>query len=217
MDFNINTRLVMKIKNFFLVLFMGVIYSMTSQIGIGTNSPQATFDVAGTVRITDLPIGTTDEISPTGSTANKTLNKTGLGANLIVTDNSLTTAPVSGTVGDFDLGPLSGGNIQNLDLGLATGSYNSRSTFIRVHSYTLGTNIAGITDGVDGRHVAIYFSEPAGISILEDSPLAQPQNRIKTASTSQLSISGEGFIDFVYDADAGADGLGRWIVIKFRG
>ena len=64
---------------------------------------------------------------------------------------------------------------------------------------------------------ALYFSETSGISILEDSLLAQPKNRIKTAATSQLSISGEGFIDLVYDADAGSDGLGRWIVIKFRG
>lgn len=197
-------------------LLIGITYSATSQVGVATNNPKATIDISGTVRITDLPAGTTNQISPAGSTTTKTLNKTGLGANLVVTDNSLNTAPVSGTVGDFDLGPFGGGTIANLDLGLGTGGYNSRSTFIRVHSYLASANIAGITDGVDGRHVALYFSETAGVSILEDSLLAQPQNRIKTAATSQLSISGEGFIDLVYDEDAGADGLGRWIVIKFR-
>lgn len=188
-----------------------------SQVGIGTNNPQAALEVAGTVRITNLPVGDSNEITLAGQTTTRTLNKTYLGANLIITDNSLNTAPVSGTVGDFNLGPLQGGTIQNLDLGLSPGAYNSRSTFIRVYGYTLGTDITGITDGVDGRHIALYFSETSGISILEDSLLSLPKNRIITAATSQLSISGEGFIDLVYDADAGFDGLGRWIVIKFRG
>jgi hypothetical protein len=31
-----------------------------------------------------------------------------------------------------------------------------------------------------------------------------------------ISSSGEGFLELVYDADAGSDGLGRWLVIKFR-
>jgi hypothetical protein len=217
MDINLDTRLIMKKAFFSFSFLLGLTYVMSAQVGVGTTTPIATIDIGGTVRITDLPVGTTDEISATGSTSAKMLNKTGLGANLIITDNSLDTAPISGTVGDFDLGPLAGGNIQNLDLLLAPGAYNSRATFIRVHGYTLGTNIAGITDGIDGRHVSLYFSETSGISILEDSSLAQPQNRIKTAASSQLSISGEGFIDVVYDADAGADGLGRWIVIKFRG
>lgn len=200
----------------FAMVFCSTIHSI-SQVGIGTNNPQATLEVAGTVRITNLSLGNTNEITLAGQTTTRTLNKTALGANLIITDNSLNTAPVSGTVGDFNLGPLQGGTIQNLDLGLAPGAYNSRATFIRVYGYMLGTNISGITDRVDGRHVALYFSETSGISILEDSLLAQPKNRIKTAATSQLSISGEGFIDLVYDADAGSDGLGRWIVIKFRG
>ena len=216
MGSNINTRLIMRKLHYFSVLLLGIAFTVTSQVGIGINAPLATLDAAGTVRITDLPIGGTNNISPAGSTTTKTLNKTGLGANIFVTGNSLNSAPVSGTVGDFNLGPVSGGTIANLDLGLGTGGYNSRSTFIRVHSYVLGTNIAGITDGVDGRHVALYFSETAGISLLEESALAQPKNRIKTAATSQISTSGEGFIDLVYDADAGFDGLGRWIVIKYR-
>ena len=217
MDSNFNTRLIMKKLYFLLVMIVGLICPANAQVGIATNNPQSTIEIDGTVRITQLVPATTNEITLAGSTATNTLNKTGLGANLIITDNSLNTAPVSGTVGDFDLGPLSGGDIANLDLGLAPGEYNSRSTFIRVHSYMTSANIAGITDGVDGRHIALYFSETSGVSILEESALAQPQNRIKTAATSQLSISGEGFIDLVYDADAGPDNLGRWIVIKFRG
>lgn len=207
----------MKKLYFLSAMMIGIMYTATSQVGVATNDPQATIDIEGTVRITDLPTATTNELTLAGSTTTKTLNKTGLGANLVVTDNSLTAAPVSGTVGDFDLGSIGGGDIANLDLGLGTGGYNSRSTFIRVHSYITSANIAGITDGSDGRHVALYFSESSGISILEDSSLADPQNRILTSATSQLSISGEGFIDLVYDADAGSDNLGRWIVLKFRG
>ena len=96
-------------------------------------------------------------------------------------------------------------------------NYNSNATFIRLHTYSTSVNIAGITDGINGRHFTLFFSETAGISILEDDSLALPQNRILTAATSQLSISGMGFLDLVYDDDAGADGLGRWLVIKFRG
>jgi hypothetical protein len=65
--------------------------------------------------------------------------------------------------------------------------------------------------------VTLFFSESANASILENDPLALPQNRILTAATSQLSIGGLGFVDLVYDATGGTDGLGRWVVIKFRG
>ena len=60
-------------------------------------------------------------------------------------------------------------------------------------------------------------SKTVNINILEDDSNALPQNRILTAATSQLSVNGLGFVDLVYDADAGSDSLGRWIVIKFRG
>lgn len=207
----------MKTRVVFFVIFSIISSTASSQVGIGTSNPQATLDVNGTVRINQLPVGTTNEISLTGTASSRSLNRTDLGANLIIIDNSLDTAPVSGTVGDFNLGPLAGGTINNLNLGLGSSGINSRATFIRVYGYLVSANIAGITGGVNGRHVSLYFSETAGVSILENSPLALPQNRILTAATSQLSISGEGFIDLVYDADAGADGLGRWIVIKFRG
>jgi hypothetical protein len=207
----------MKTRLVFFAIFSIISFTALSQVGIGTSNPQATLDVNGTVRINQLPVGTTNEISLTGTASTRSLNRTDLGANLIIIDNSLDTAPVSGTVGDFNLGPLSGGTINNLDLGLGVSGINSRATFIRVYGYLISANIAGITGGVNGRHVSLYFSETAGVSILENSLVAQPQNRILTAATSQLSISGEGFIDLVYDDDAGSDGLGRWIVIKFRG
>ncbi|MBZ0328252.1 MAG: hypothetical protein K8F54_11640 [Altibacter sp.] len=206
----------MKTRVVFFVIFSIISSTASPQVGIGTSNPQATLDVNGTVRINQLPVGTTNEISLTGTASSRSLNRTDLGANLIIIDNSLDTAPVSGTVGDFNLGPLAGGTINNLDLDLGSSGINSRATFIRVYGYLVSANIAGITGGVNGRHVSLYFSETAGVSILENSPLALPQNRILTAATSQLSISGEGFIDLVYDDDAGSDGLGRWIVIKFR-
>ena len=219
MDIFINTRLIMKNLLCISAIILSITFSAKAQIGIGTSTPGAAVDVNGTVRVTDLPVGATNEITLTGSTASKTLNRTNMGANLIIIDNSLDTAPVSGTIGDLDLGaiPAAGGTIANLDLEIASGNYNSNATFIRLHTYNTGKNIAGITDGIDGRHFTLFFSETSNISILEDSSLALPQNRILTAATSQITTSGMGFIDLVYKADAGADGLGRWIVIKFRG
>lgn len=200
-------------------IIFSITFSAQAQIGIGTSTPDADIDVNGTVRVTNLPVGTTNEITLTGSTSARTLNRTNLGANLLVIDNSLETAPVSGTIGDLNLGavPVSGGTIDNLDLEIASGNYNSNATFIKLHTYYTGVNIAGITDGIDGRHFTLFFSETSNINILEDDSDALPQNRILTAANSQLTISGLGFLDLVYDEDAGSDGLGRWLVIKFRG
>lgn len=203
---------------FISAIIFSVSFPAKAQIGIGTSTPNAAVDVNGTVRVTSLPVGTTNEITLTGSTATRTLNRTNLGANLIIIDNSLDTAPVSGTIGDLNLGaiPVIAGTIRNLDLEIAAGEYNSNATFIRLHTYKTNVNIAGITDGVNGRHFTLFFSQTPNINIMEDNSLALPQNRILTAATSQLIISGLGFLKLVYDDDAGADGLGRWIVIKFR-
>ena len=200
-------------------IILGMTFGVHAQVGIGTTAPTSGIDVNGTVRVTSLPVGTTAEISPTGSTSNKTLNRTDLGANLIVMDNSLETAPVSGTIGNFNLGdaPVSGGTIGNLDLEIGSGGSNSGATFIKLHTYFTNVDIAGIQDGVDGRHLTLFFSETTNVNILEDDSDALAQNRILTAANSQLSIGGLGFMDLVYDADAGSDGLGRWLVIKFRG
>ena len=201
-------------------LVLGSISFVNAQIGIATSSPTAALDVNGTVRVTNLPVGTTNQITLTGSASSRELNRTNLGANLIILNNELDTAPVAGSVGDFDLGAVPfdvGDDIFNLSLGLATGASNSRATFIRIHSYTATANISGFTDGIHGRHLTLYFSGTTGISLLEDSLLALPQNRILTSATSQLMLSGEGFVELVYDENAGLDGFGRWLVIKFRG
>ena len=139
---------------------------------------------------------------------------------MIVRNNQLDTAPVAGSTGNFNLGLVpfdAGDDIFNLSLDIAPGGTNSRATFIRIHSYSATANISGFTNGVHGRHITLYFSETFGISLLEDSSLASPQNRILTAATSQLTLSGEGFVDLVYNENAGSGTLGRWIVIKFRG
>ena len=209
----------MKNLIFTATIMLCAVSGVQAQIGIGTANPTASVDVNGTVRVTNLPVGTTDEITLTGSTSSKTLNKTDLGANLLIIDNTLETAPVSGTIGNINLGdaPTTAGTIENLDLEIGSGESNSNATFIKLHTYYTNLNIAGITNGTDGRHFTLFFSETVNVSILEDDSDALPQNRILTAAMSQLSISGLGFMDLVYDADAGSDGLGRWLVIKFRG
>ena len=193
--------------------------TVNAQVGIGTDNPQAALDINGTVRVTQLPVSDTNEISLTGSSINKSLNKTNMGAGLVVDDNTLDTATVSRTIGDVDLSSalVIAGNVTALDLAIDSGSVNSNATFIRLHSYITNVNIAAIANGVDGRHVTLYFSETTNSSILENDPSALPQNRILTAATSQLSIGGLGFVDLVYDAEGGDDRMGRWVVIKFRG
>ncbi|KQC33040.1 hypothetical protein AAU57_06685 [Nonlabens sp. YIK11] len=200
-------------------IFIGFSLVSFSQVGIGTDNPKATLDVNGTVRVTQLPVSTSNQISLTGSSSNKSLNRTNMGAGLVVYDNTLETATVSRTIGNLDLGsqPLTAGNVTALDLQINPGSVNSNATFIRLHTYSTNVNIAGIADGVDGRHITLFFSESVNASILENDPSALPQNRILTAATSQLSIGGLGFVDLVYDVTGGDDNLGRWVVIKFRG
>tara|TARA_B110000285_G_scaffold26019_1_gene25133 strand:- start:106 stop:735 length:630 start_codon:yes stop_codon:yes gene_type:complete len=202
-----------------VVLILGIVTGVQAQIGIGNANPTSTLDIGGTVRVTNIPPGESNEIVLTGSSPAKFLNRTNLGANLLIVSNTLETAPVSGVIGVLNLGdvPIVSGTIQNLDLEIASGEINSNATFIKLHSYSSNFKIAGIINGVDGRHFTLFFTETVNIGILEDDPVALPQNRIKTAAISQLTINGMGFVDLVYDADAGQDGLGRWLVIKFRG
>jgi hypothetical protein len=200
------------------VIILGVLFGAQAQVGIGTNSPTATLDVNGTVRVTNLPITNTDKKSLTGHNATSgVLNRTKLGANLIIKDNSIEIAPVSGTIGSPNLGAHANtaGLILDLNLEISSGSSNSLATFIRLHSYTART-IAGITNGVPGRHVTLFWSETANISLSENNLSALPQDRILTAATSGIATSGMGFFHLVYDANGGADNLGRWVIIKFR-
>lgn len=208
----------MKKIRFTSVLILGALFGAQAQVGIGTNSPTATLDVNGTVRITNLPITKTDAIILTGhNSSSGVLNRTKLGANLIIKDNSIETAPVSGTIGSLNLGahPNSAGLILDLNLEIDPGSSNSLATFIRLHTYTART-IAGIKNGVHGRHITLFCSETANISFSENDLSAQPQNRVLTAATSGIATSSVGFFQLVYDANGGSDNLGRWVIIKFR-
>ena len=159
----------------------------------------------------------------TGLTSGNVLNRTENGNNIVVVNNEITTAPVSRDMGDLDLGaePIDlyiAGNpqINALDMKIAPGDENEIATFIRVHSYNSKYLISGIANGTEGRRMTISFTLTDNIKFLEDDLTALPKNRISTLANSSISISGEGFIEVVYDADAGSDGLGRWLVIKFR-
>lgn len=212
-------------KKFILTIcvFLFLMATSYSQVGIGTETPTTALDVNGTVRIEQLDVETVDEISLTGLTNGNVLNRTDMGNNVLVENNELTTAPVSREFGDLNLGaePIDlyvAGNpqINALDMKIAPGDENEIATFLRVHSYNSKYLISGIADGTEGRRMTIYFTLTENIKFLEDDPTALPKNRIWTLANSSISTSGEGFIEVVYDADAGSDGLGRWLVIKFR-
>ena len=201
-----------------LLLFMSP--QLIAQIGIGTSNPLATMDTNGTVRVTEITPVTDNNIDLSGVTTSEILNQTDLGANLRITNNELTTAPVSRSIGEFDLGAVPidfFGNISGLDLKIAPGQRNMFSTFLRVHSYTTVADITGIIGGTHGRRITLYFTETPNMRIKEESSYDLPQNRIITLATSHITVSGTGFVDLIYDETAGFDGLGRWLVIKFNG
>ena len=52
-------------------IIFSITFSAQAQIGIGTSTPIAAVDVNGTVRVSKLPVGTTNEITLTGSTTSQ--------------------------------------------------------------------------------------------------------------------------------------------------
>ena len=213
----------MKNITLFTACLLVICTNAYAQVGIGTSSPNATLDINGTVRINQLDLETTENISLTGLTGGNYLNRTKIGANVVVLNNELTTAPVSRDIGDLNLGVepidsyVSGiPKINSLDLKITAGADNETATFINVHSYNLKYLLAGIDNGTEGRRVTLFFTNDGkNIKMLDDDSAAPAQDRILVLASS-ISTSGQGFIELVYDADAGSDSLGRWLVIKFR-
>ena len=170
-----------------------------------------------------MPVEIVEDISLTGLTAGNILNRTDNGGNILTVNNEITTAPVTRGIGYLNLGlePLDGSgggvnHIYNLDLKIRTEEANDNTTFINVHSYTSKYVIAGIANGTEGRRVTLHFKESNNVKLSEDDSNALAQNRFLALAVAGVSTSGQGFIELVYDADAGSDGLGRWLVIKFR-
>ena len=204
-------------------LFTMLVSTSIAQVGIGTNNPTTTLDIDGTLRIRELPVEIVEDISLTGLTSGNILNRTDNGGNVLTVNNQITTAPVTRGIGYLNLGlePTDGSSggvrqIYNLDLNIVAEAANDNSTFINVHSYTSKYDIAGIANGTEGRHVTLFFTETNNIKLKQDDSNALAQNRIITLAVAGISTSGQGFMELVYDADAGSDGLGRWLVIKFR-
>lgn len=194
--------------------------SVNAQIGIGTSNPQASIDTNGTVRVTDLSSIAAESLDLTGVTASNILKRTDVGANLLMVNDSLVTAPVSRSIGANNLGaaPVDGsGDVMNWDLDIGVTGENELSTFINVHSYAVNKKISGIKGGTEGRHITLFFTQSNTITILENDTGSIAKNRFTTLETSGIIVAGQGFVDLVYDADAGPDGLGRWLVIKFNG
>jgi len=210
-------------KHLIIIAIYFISSPMLAQVGIGTENPDAILDINGTVRVTDIPVITiADPSQGIGgiSTANK-INKTELGINIFLSyDDGLITAPVAKAMGSRIIVPedySSGIRIDDMDIYLGPDEINEITTFIIVSGYTSTTKLGGISGGYHGRRITLYFSEEVTVfSILEENNNSISQNRFFTLSTSQLTINGNGLVELVYDENAGDDGLGRWIVIKFR-
>ncbi len=210
-------------KHLIIIAIYFISSPMLAQVGIGTENPDAILDINGTVRVTDIPVITiADPSQGIGgiSTANK-INKTELGINIFLSyDDGLITAPVAKAMGNriiISADYSSGIRIDDMDIYLGPDEINENTTFIIVSGYTSTTKLGGISGGYHGRRITLYFSEEVTVfSILEENNNSISQNRFFTLSTSQLTINGNGLVELVYDENAGDDGLGRWIVIKFR-
>ena len=198
---------------YYSIFFLSM--SASAQIGINTENPTAFLDVNGTVRVENLINPTGVVVSITGVTSANRLSRTSTGAGFIVNDNTLELAPVTRNIGELDLSGL-GTNLSDISALLGVGENNETSTFIRVFGYTSTIDINGISGGFHGRRVTLYFSENQNVRLKENSTAAQAENRFVTLATSQITVSGTGFVELVYDANAGPDGLGRWLVLKFN-
>ncbi len=193
-------------KRLIIIAIYFISFTLLSQVGIGTMNPDATLDINGTVRITDIPvIIIADPTQGIGgiSTANK-INKTELGINIFLSyDDGLITAPVAKAMGNRIIVPEdynSGIRIDDMDIYLGTDEINENSTFIIVSGYTSTTKLGGISGGYHGRRITLYFSEEVIVfNILEENNNSISQNRFFTLSTSQLTINGNGLVELVYD------------------
>lgn len=206
-----------------ILFFLLITHFGSAQVGINTNNPAVSLDVNGTVRVSDIPVEIVEDVSLSGLTGSNTLNRTSPGTNVIIQNNEIITAPVARDIGGFNLGAVPvdrwvGPNaaVDNLYLDIGTGDANEYSTFLRVYGYTQKILISGFSNGTEGRRITLFLSGSKNIDLQEEDPFSLPQNRIRTLANSGISTSGIGFIEIVYDADAGADGLGRWLVVKFR-
>jgi hypothetical protein len=162
------------------LLLLSITQVLEAQIGIKTSNPQAALDIGGTVRVTELPLEQVETISLTGLTSGNVLNRTEVGANIVVVDNNeITTAPVSREMGNFNLGlePIDRyvaglPQIDNLDLKINPGGDNETATYITVQNYPGKYIIAGIANGTEGRKVTLFLSETKNIKFLEDDSFA---------------------------------------------
>ncbi|MCC4214595.1 hypothetical protein [Leeuwenhoekiella parthenopeia] len=212
----------------FQVFLLNTCFLLNAQVGINTQNPQATLDVNGTARVTVLPVESTSNITVTGLTGGEQLNLTELGANIIFVNNEAVIRPVSRTTGQIDLGIITpdatNGNTRSihvLDPQLGEGEANDLATFVTCVNYA-GANyeIGGIKGGTEGRRLTLFFSDSSkNVSLMLESTTVPDASQRITFPVSKpfFGISGTGSIELVYDADAGADGAGRWLVLKVQG
>tara|TARA_R110002012_G_scaffold193144_3_gene360751 strand:+ start:1306 stop:1944 length:639 start_codon:yes stop_codon:yes gene_type:complete len=202
------------------ILCTCIITHAQGRVGINTATPQATLDVNGGLRVTVTPIASEEEkASIIGTTTNNKINKVNIGSNLTVdSSGELISSPVVRSLGSFDLGNAPQDSPQtynNLKLNINLTEENEFVNYINIYNYINNVTINGIADGTEGRRLTLYANSSFNMRIENESTLANPAHRIETLSGS-LTISGQGFIEIIYDADAGLDGLGRWLVIKFN-
>lgn len=194
-----------------IYIFILAPFFVFSQVGINTTNPQETLHVEGTLCVSNTTTCTPDKLS--GTNANGVLTDVIVGNNLDLTGNVLS-ADVSGGSAFYLVATIPvpdgppGEELNDFDIGL--GGVNSNKVVFRLTGRTANYKITGIAGGTDGRHIVLFNVSTSNLTLVAESGLSSPQNRMITLANN-VATSGQGTAELVYDGT-----LQRWILIGFR-
>ena len=197
------------LKSFIILLLLSGFIS-NAQVGIGTANPLETLHVQGTLRVTSTNnIVTTTKLAGTNNSG--TFSDITIGENISLVGNVLSANAGKYGIANIPLSaPSSNTVFDNLEINVAGSNINNtifRFTF--PPGASSGYSIRGISGGTDGRHIILYNTSSANMSI-DNLQSSTPANSIDNLG-SATATSGVGTVELVYDGVTQ-----KWLVINIR-